>query len=107
MAELVPRRGPARNPYPYNGALTAREIVALLWVQVIGIAGVITIDRANLALPWMACVIVAAVAGWLVLVGPARRGELRRWCRARRPPRLRLKLPDGSLRPRPKDRPDR
>ena len=86
MAELVPRR--TRNPYPY-GVLTPREIVALLWVQVTGIAGVITIDRANLTFPWTALVVVVALSGWLLLVGPARRRELRRWCRARRLVRLR------------------
>lgn len=71
-----------RRRHPLTGSI--RGAFAGVYVQAVCIAGIVVIDRAEFdKLLGTIAVLAIAFSGWLVLVGPAGRDELSRWCRNR------------------------
>lgn len=89
MADLDPSRplpaAAVRRRHPLD--ISVRGVVAGVHVQVVVIGGVVIVDRFDVAgILGMSLALVIALVGWLILLGPHERRELRREVGGRRRP---------------------
>lgn len=81
MADLDPTRPllaaeVRRRRHPLE--ISVRGVVAGIYVQVVVLGGVAIVDRFDVAgIPAMLIALVVALVGWLILLGPNERRELR------------------------------